>query len=121
MSHKYMKKYDPYLICCLEQRSPPCGRDFKILEWDQGKILAFRILKKKYLTFNLTLYDMNEYNHNKVIKVHIVTVTNGTPLCMTECKLLALNSVLCIGSTNNFLKTLHVKDTQVEYEKKYLE
>ena len=47
--------------------------------------------------FNLTFYDMNKHDQNKVIKVHIVTVTNVTPLCMTEYKLLALNSVLCIG------------------------
>lgn len=40
---------------------------------------------------------MNKHDQNKVIKVHIVTVTNVTPLCMTECKLLALDSVLCIG------------------------
>ena len=26
--------------------------------------------------FNLTFYDMNKHDQNKVIKVHIVTVTN---------------------------------------------
>ena len=113
MSYKYLKKYDLYLICCLEKSH---AETVKYEKWEEAKILnisVFLILKIKFylhsshqelvpslrpsLTFNLTFYDMNKHDQNKVIKVHIVTVTNVTPLCMTEYKLLALNSVLCIG------------------------
>lgn len=58
---------------------------------------GFSVSRERVFIFNFTFYDMNKHDQNKVIKVHIVTVTNVTPLCMTECKLLALDSVLCIG------------------------
>ena len=85
MSYKYLKKYDPYLICCLEKSHAETVKYQKQIK--QVKILNIYSLlpimiegvlchEKDSSRFNLTFYDMNKHDQNKVIKVHIVTVTN---------------------------------------------
>ena len=105
MSYKYLKKYDPYLICCLEKSHAETVKYQKQIK--QVKILnihSSRSWLKVFCVTKKTLQDsiwpfMTWINMTKIkwSRSILWPWPIPTPLCVTECKLLALDSVLCIG------------------------